>query len=172
MSKKGKGGGNVKESQTFLACLRKFLTPEVFKQAHQAHRRGRRRCRWCLQPLLLVLLTMTWCTGDSQPERFETARAFCVVLLPKRRRPGKTTPGFQKALARLPMSVLHAFAAAVRRRLHVLFDKDLLLDGWRPFGCDGSRLECPRAEELEQRLGEAGKPESAPGSAHTPLRGG
>jgi hypothetical protein len=30
------------------------------------------------------------------------------------------------------------------------------------FACDGSRLECPRSEELQARLGEAGKPGSAP----------
>ena len=31
-----------------------------------------------------------------------------------------------------------------------------------PFGCDGSRLECPRSEELEVWLGQAGKEASAP----------
>src|ERR1041385_5550046 len=106
MSSKAKAARQRKQAQTFLGCLRKFLTPEVLKQAHQAHSGDRRNRRWSLQPLLLVLLTMTWGTGDSQPERFETARAFCVVLLPKRRRPGQTTSGFQKALSRLPMPVL------------------------------------------------------------------
>src|SRR5207247_5361335 len=35
-------------------------------------------------------------------------------------------------------------------------------DGFIPIGCDGSRVECPRTAELEQRLGEAGKKGSAP----------
>ena len=61
--------------QTFLQCLNHFLTPQVWKQAHQAAPR-RRAWRWQTQPLLFVLLGMTWCAGDSLPERFETARAF------------------------------------------------------------------------------------------------
>jgi hypothetical protein len=31
-----------------------------------------------------------------------------------------------------------------------------------PIGCDGSRVECPRSTELEQRLGQAGKELTAP----------
>src|SRR5207237_2431458 len=34
--------------------------------------------------------------------------------------------------------------------------------GFVPIGCDGSRVECPRAAELEQRSGQAGKAGSAP----------
>jgi hypothetical protein len=26
------------------------------------------------------------------------------------------------------------------------------MEGWFPLGCDGSRMECPRTEELEQSL--------------------
>ena len=162
MSKKAKEAKQRRQSQTFLGCLRKFLTPEVLKQAHQAHCRPHRDNRWLIQPLLLTLLTMTWCVGDSQPERFETARAFCITLTPKRRRPGKTIGGFQKALTQLPMPVLRAVATALRQRFLDLFAHVLTVDGWRPFGCDGSRLQCPRSEELEDRLGEAGKPSSAP----------
>ena len=57
---------------------------------------------------------MTWCAGDSSPERFETARAFYVALHQRRRRPGKTFAGFEKALGKLPMPVLRAVATAVR----------------------------------------------------------
>ncbi len=144
--------------------LQKLLTPALWKQAQQCRRGGRRRktpSRWATQPLVLMLLFMTWACGDSQAERFETARAFCQVCLPKRRRPGKTVQGYQKALARLPMNVLRTMAAGVRREL-----PDRLagwkVDGFVPLGCDGSRLECPRAEQLENRLGQAGKDGSAP----------
>jgi hypothetical protein len=61
--------------QSFLQCLGYFLTPQVWKQAHQAVP-PRRSWRWQTQPLLFLLLSMTWCAGDSLPERFETARAF------------------------------------------------------------------------------------------------
>lgn len=138
--------------QSFLQCLQYFLTPQVWKQAQQATRR-RGRCRWQTRPLLFVLLAMTWCSGDSLPERFETAKALYVASYQRRRRPGKTFPGFQKALAKLPMPVLRAVAYAVRRRLAQVFAGRWMVDGFIPMGCDGSRLTCPRSAEFEQRLG-------------------
>ena len=109
-----------------------------------------------------MLLLMTWCCGDSQPERFETARAFCVACLPKRRRPGQTVQGFQKALAKLPMRVLRTVAAGIRWTLASRLAARWFDEGFIAIGCDGSRVECPRTAELEQRLGQAGKDGSAP----------
>jgi hypothetical protein len=138
-----------------LTGIRQYLTPSVWKQAHQTHhhrRSGKKPAnkRWDLQPLVLTLLTMTWCCGDSQSERFETAKAFCIVARSKRRRPGQTVQGFQKALADLPFGVLRSLAAGVRRRLLMLLD--WVTEGFVVFGCDGSSLQCPRTVELERRL--------------------
>ncbi len=137
--------------QSFVQCLAHFLTPQVCKQAHQAVP-PRRAWRWQTQPLLHVLLLMTWCAGDSLPERFETARAFYVAGHQRRRRPGKTFPGFQQALEKLPTRVLRATAAGLRQRLTQVFASRWLCDGFVPLGCDGSRLACPRSQELERRL--------------------
>jgi hypothetical protein len=145
----------------FVSCVRDFLTPALYRQAQRfvpqrfkgSRRPGR---RWSLHPLLFVLLGMTWCLGDSQPERFETARAFCVACHPKRRRPGKTCAGFLKALNALPACVLRRIAGLFRRRLFDRLGPLLQTDGWIAFGCDGSRLRVPRVEELEQRLGDPG----------------
>jgi len=156
------GGGRLRPvARSLVDSLRHFLTPALWKQAKPA-RGPRRRPRWGTQPLVLVLLALTWACGDSCPERFETARAFAAVCLPKRRRPGQTVQGFRKALARLPMPVLRAVAAGVRRRLSALLSGSWTVFGFVPIGCDGTRLECPRAAELERRLGQAGKPGSAP----------
>jgi hypothetical protein len=138
--------------QSFLQYLSHFLTPQVWKQAQQAVPR-RRAWRWQTQPLLVVLLCMTWCAGDSVPERFETARAFYVALQQRRRRPGRTFAGFAKALAHWPLPVLRARATAVRGRLAQVFAQRFTVDGFIPLGCDGSRRACPRSEELERRLG-------------------
>ena len=35
-------------------------------------------------------------------------------------------------------------------------------EGWFPLGCDGSRMECPRTEELEPSLAKSSKDQSAP----------
>jgi Transposase DDE domain len=137
-------------ARSFLDSLRAFLTPALWKQAEQARRAARRAPRWRTQPLVLTLLVMTWCCGDSQAERFVIAKGFTAVCLAKRRRPGQTVPGFQKALAHLPRGVLRALAAGVRGRLLALLD--LVTDGWVVLGCDGSELEPPRGAELERYL--------------------
>lgn len=156
------GAGRLRPAaRSLVDSLRHFLTPALWKQARRA-RGPRLRPRWAAQPLVLVLLALTWACGDSTPERFETARAFAGACLPKRRRAGKTVQGFQKALSRLPMPALRAVAAAVRRRVREVLAAGWHVDGFVPLGCDGTRLECPRAEALERRLGQAGKPGSAP----------
>src|SRR6266852_5760340 len=151
-----------RHARSFVDCLREFLTPALWNQAHCQRQSERRSSRWSTQPLVLVLLLMTWCCGDSQPERFETAKAFCVACLPKRRRPGRTVQGFQKALAKLPMGVLRAITAGIRWTLASRLAARWFDDGFIGIGCDGSRVECPRTAALEQRLGQAGKDGSAP----------
>jgi hypothetical protein len=96
--------------RSFREVLSQFLTPEVWKQAHQAWHPAHMASRWKLSPLVWVLLAMTWCCGDSLDERFATARAVYVASNTKVRRPGKSLQGFLEALARLPMRVLRALA--------------------------------------------------------------
>jgi Transposase DDE domain len=152
----------LQQPQTFIEHLRQFLTPQVCKQAREAVPRGRSLPRWDLHPLLIILLAMTWAAGDSQAEKFQTARGFYVAAYQARKRPGKTLQGFQKALSRVPMRQLRALAAGLRAQIRLRFAQRLLVDGFEPMGCDGSRIECPRSAELEARLRPAGKDDSAP----------
>src|SRR3954464_10072893 len=146
----------AQQPQSLLGYVRQFLTPQVCKQARQAVPRGRALPRWDLQPLIFIALAMTWAAGDSQAEAFQTARGFYVASYDARRRPGRTLQGFQKALARVPVRGLAALAAGGRHRVRAPLAERLLIDGFEPMGCDGSRLECPRAPELEARLRSAG----------------
>src|SRR4051812_14457835 len=98
-------------------AIRQFLTPWAWKQGHRRAPDPRQGARWTLQPVVLALLALTWCAGDSLGERFETAKAVCAACLPKKRRPGKTRAGFEKALAKLPCAALEALAGGVRRQL-------------------------------------------------------
>jgi hypothetical protein len=152
----------LQQPQSLMDFVRQFLTPSVWKQARQAAPKKRRNPRWDLQPLILVMMAMTWTTGDSQPEKFEKARAFYAACYQARKRPGKTLEGFQKALSRIPLCQLRALAAGVRQVIHARLGTRRIVDGFEPMGCDGSRIECPRTTELEKRLGKAGKNDSAP----------
>jgi hypothetical protein len=137
----------------------------LWKQVNQQRQQTRRQqsSRWRTQPLVLVLLFMTWCSGDSQAERFEIAKAYCqAAWMNKRRSPGKSVQGFQKALARLPLRTLRILANGVRKLLEQRLEASWYCHGFVPVGCDGSRVTCPRSVELEKRLGAAGKDKSAP----------
>jgi hypothetical protein len=162
MSAQRHGRRQVRKDESLISCLRKFLTPAVWKQAQQHAGCPKGKQRWSFQTLVLVMLTMSWVTGDSQPERFETAKAFCVVMLPKRRRPGRSIQGFHKALARVPTAVFRTLAAAVRPVLLRVLGHHLITDGFIVLGGDGSRLRCPRTPELEARLGKRSAEDAAP----------
>jgi hypothetical protein len=143
-------------------CLRQFLTPQVWKQARAGLRRPRKGSRWDFHHLVLVTLAMTWALGESTPEKFEMARGIVAICRPRRRRAGATALGYQKALGRLPMRPLVALAGALRGRLLVALGEDLVHGGFVPLGCDGSRLQCCRNDELLARLGKAGKADCSP----------
>jgi hypothetical protein len=145
-----------------LAALTRFLSPAVWKQAHQRHTPKKTASRWNLHALLMVLLLMTWTSGDSEAERFATARAFYIARHQHERRPGSCLQGFQQALAKLPLPVLHALFAAVRAVLQQLWQRCWSSDGFVVLAMDGSRQECPRSAELEKCLGQCGKKGSAP----------
>jgi len=150
-----------KRGKSLIGSMREFLTPAVLKQVRNASKR--RKCpRWDLHPLLYILLLTTYCCGDSLPEKFEAARGFYVACCPKRKRPGVSFSGFEKAAAKLPMPVLRALAAGIRGRIEAVFGDRWKVGDFIPFGCDGTRQACPRTEELERRLGTFGKQGSSP----------
>ena len=115
--------------RSLLDYVREFLTPAVWKQARQAVPRRRALPRWDLQPLVLVLMALTWAAGDSQPEKFAKARGFYVACYRARKRPGKTLEGFQKALGRTPMRLFRALSAGIRRAIHARLGAQRLVDG-------------------------------------------
>jgi len=161
MAKARKQDRQRKRAKSLIGSMREFLTPTVFKQVRNAAKR-RKHPRWDLHPLLYILLLTTYCSGDSLPEKFEAAKGFYAICCPKRKRPGTSFAGFDKAVAKLPMPVLRALAAAIRGRLETIFGDRWKVGDFIPLGCDGTRQACPRTEELERRLGTFGKEGSPP----------
>ena len=161
MAKARKHARQRKRAKSLIGSMQEFLTPAVFKQVRNASKR-RKHQRWDLHPLLYILLLTTYCCGDSLPEKFEAARSFYVVCCPKRKRPGVSFAGFEKAVAKLPMPVLRTLTAAIRGQIKEVFADRWKVGNFIPFGCDGTRQACPRSEELERRLGTFGKEGSPP----------
>jgi Transposase DDE domain len=151
-----------RHARTLPDCLRQFLTPAVWKQAQHGLPKSRKNTRWGFHHLILVLLAMTWSQGDSVHERFAMARGIVAICRPKRKRAGHTHQGFQKALCRLPMRPLVLLADALRQRIAALLGEALHVDGFIPLGCDGSRLQLVRNDELLARTGQANKADAPP----------
>jgi hypothetical protein len=116
MARNSRTGRDSRPARSLPECLRQFLTPDAWKQAHRALPGRRPSSRWGTHHLILVLLAMTWSVGQTSSERFEMARGIVAICRPTRRRPGRTAQGFQKALCRLPMRPLLALAVAARLR--------------------------------------------------------
>ena len=152
----------LQQPESLIEFVRQFLTPRVWKQARQCVANRRSKQRWDLQPLVLVLVAMSWAAGDAESERFEAARGLYVMSYEARKRPGGTLAGFQKALARLPVRQLWALAQGVRDEIRRCYAERLMIGGFVPMGCDGSRVECPRSAELEARMGKGSSEASAP----------
>ena len=152
----------LQQPESLIEFVRQFLTPQVWKQARQCVDQRRSKPRWDLQPLVLVLLAMSWAAGEAEPERFVAARGFYVMSYQARKRPGQTLAGFQKALARLPVRQLWTLAQGVRDEIQRRYAERLMIGGFVPMGCDGSRIECPRSVELEARMGKGSSEASAP----------
>src|SRR5262245_954895 len=120
--------------RSMLDYLRQFLTPQVWKQARQAVPPRRAAPRWDLQPLVVILMLMTWTAGDSQAEKFATARGFYVGCYAARKRPGTTLVGFQQALRRIPLRQLRALAAGVRQQIQARYTQRLRVGDFVPIG--------------------------------------
>ena len=129
----------LQHPQSLMEHLRQFLTPQVWKQARQAVPRGRSLPRWDLQPLVIIMLALTWAAGDSQEEKFETARVLRGVSRgPQTSRQDRA--GISEGSQSRAHAQLKALAAGVRHQIRLRFAERLLVDGFEPMGCDGSRI--------------------------------
>jgi hypothetical protein len=143
------------QRKTLLDCIRHFLTSQFWRVA-QKGAGPFQAVRWKLLPLLLVCMMSMFCPAKAEDARFEEAREYYVAMYPHGKRPGKSHEGFLAALARLPRYFFKAVQPVLRQRLAKVLERVWYVDGWIPFGVDGSRLALPRYAKLEQHFGTAG----------------
>jgi hypothetical protein len=141
--------------KTWLDCVRHFMTTHFWRVAHQAAG-PYRAVRWKLMTLLLVCMMSMLCRAKAEQDRFEEARAYYIALYPRRQRPGKSLEGFLAALGRLPRYFFKKVQPVLRQQVAKILERVWYVDGWIPFGVDGSRLALPRYATLERHFGTAG----------------
>lgn len=126
----------------------------------------RRRVRWVPRLLVTCAVLMAWDAGGTLADRFAAARACLVGMFPGRRRPGRSYAGFAAALARRSDALLGAVAASLRAAVRGLagdaWESPPGGGGWAVFGCDSSKVDCPRTRANEAAFGTAGRRGSGP----------
>ena len=104
---------------------------------------------------------MSWNETPTLTERFATVREQLRVLCP-RWRLGSSYSGWCDALRSCSDKVLPAIVLRLRERVKSVSPEYQRREGWVALAADGSRVECPRTEANEQRLGCAGKQRTTP----------
>ncbi len=152
-------------SESLSGSMRKFVTPQVWKQVKQAASQHgyRQGFRWTLQPLIMIATMMTWCAGETDADRFVCPKpSTSRFIAPSDSDQAKCSAAFARRCCVCPCpSGGHSAMPCGSRVFHLLSDR-MTMEGWFPLGCDGSRMECPRTAELEQSLGKSSKDKSPP----------
>jgi hypothetical protein len=108
-----------------------------------------------------MAVLMSWASGATLIDRFETARSCLAALFP-RRRLGRTYQGFIKNLLGRASALAARAAAGLRRRIEDSAGPAWRCEGWVALAADGSRFELPRTRALERAAGRSGKKGSGP----------
>lgn len=139
-------------------ALSPILSAPPFALAPDATHRPR---RW--QPLLLVwtALLMAWDGGASLAEQFESARTAVTAMFPWRPRVGQTYQGFVRAMGLWGAALLDRLTEHLRGQLRAMTSCWTVM-GLQAFAVDGSRVECPRTADNQQRLKRAGRKKTGP----------
>jgi hypothetical protein len=155
IAKRRRPSRRAAQRKTWLDCIRHLLTSHFWRIAHQSCGPFQ-AVRWKLMPLLMVCMMSMFCPEKAEKDRFEVAREYYIAMYPHGKRPGETQEGFLAALARLPRYFFKAIQPVLRRRVAKVLERVWYVDGWIPFGVDGSRLALPRFATLERHFGTAG----------------
>lgn len=120
---------------------------------------GDARVRWTDRLLVVCAILMAWEASATLTDRFAAARATLGRMYPGRRRPGATPEGFAAALAGRSAALRAVVCAALRSAVNRLAESAGCWDvaGWALFGCDGTKIDCPRTAANEAAFGGGGK---------------
>ena len=153
---------SLQQPRSLLDYVRQFLTPQVWKQARQAVPRGRALPRWDLQPLVLIMLAMTWAAGDSQAEKFEKARGFYVACYAGPQTSRQDPPGVPEGAGPRPPAAIPGVGRGRARPDPAPLRRAV---AGRRLRADGLRWladRVPAGRGIGGPLGRAGKDDSAP----------
>lgn len=122
---------------------------------------------WTPQKLFWMAMLMSWDEAPTLSDRFANARDLLRELFP-RWTLGQSYSGFRDALLRESPRLKSAVEERLRSPVPE-WESHWRVQDWLVLIVDGSRFECPRTVENEQRFGCAGRVKTAPQISQTTL---
>jgi hypothetical protein len=120
------------------------------------------RRRWTDRMLTLAGVLLAWSKDSTLGDAFASARRVLVSMYRTRRRPGKTSKGFFKALAQRSPKLVALLKAHLQQQVLRVAGSRWRWKRWVVMAVDGSRVECPRTMANEEAFGCGGRTKSAP----------
>lgn len=118
--------------------------------------------RWADRFLVLAMLLLVFSGRSTQKDRFAEARKCLIGMYPSRQRPGTSLAGFMGKMARQSARLLGVVCGHLRRQMPQRLGKQWLMYGWRVFGVDGSKMDCPRTKANKEHFKNGGRKKSGP----------
>ena len=145
-----------------IDAIEEFFPPQWFSR-FSCHGNA----TWTPQKLFWMAMLMSWDDAPTLIDRFGNACDLLRELFP-RWTLGRSYSGFRDALLRESSRLKSAVEERLRSPVPE-WELHWRVQGWLVFIVDGSRFECPRTVENEQRLGCAGRVKTAPQIFQTTL---
>lgn len=144
MSHQDRMSSIVVNHQSIKQVVDWLLVPCLF-----AGLKTRRGASW--KPRMLAVAALLWATSgeDNLTDRFVTARKIVHKLFRWQDAPGASYQGFMKVLQKWHLHLLLAIVPHVQRQMKEALPGLWVIAGYAVFAGDGSRIELPRTESLE-----------------------
>lgn len=140
-----------------LHAMRRYLPQRGLRLQSQDQ-----RIRWSDRMLAVGGVLFSWAGASTQLDAFERARQTLIGMYPTRKRPGRTSKGFLKALAQRGGQLIPELKRTLTQRVIEVAGSRWQWKQWIVMAVDGSRVECPRTKANEEAFGCAGRDKSGP----------
>jgi hypothetical protein len=119
------------------------------------------RSKWTPQRLFWLAILMVWSAEKTLQARFEETRQVLRSVFPKWSL-GRSYTGWYEAQLKWLTPLEPALSKRLREQMQATAGRRWQREGWCAFAADGSRVECPRTESNEKKLGCAGRKKTGP----------
>lgn len=120
------------------------------------------RVRWTERMLAVAAILLSWSKRPAMEDAYAEARRSVVAMYSSRKRPGKTSKGFFKALRSGTRRLAGLLKGHLQKQSIQCAGSRWKTGRWVGLAVDGSRVDCPRTVANEQAFGCGGREKTGP----------